>query len=172
MQHGPRGATFKKMVIRHAFPWDAEWLSALARRAKGSWGYPAEWLDAWADELTLTADYIDTHRVFIAEDDGQTVGVCALEDHDDRWELAHVWVEPARHGEGVGKMLVMEAVSVARSIRPDPITVTSDPNAAAFYEKLGARLTGSRPAPAPGSPERTLPIFEFSGHEDEAIHES
>lgn len=154
------------MVIRHAFPWDAEWLSALARRAKGSWGYPAEWLDAWADELTLTEDYIDHHRVFIAEDNGVTVGVCALEDHDDRWALEHVWVEPGRHGEGVGKMLVMEAVSVARSIRPDPITVKSDPNAAGFYSKLGAMQVDTIAAPAPGSPDRELPVFEFSGHEE------
>ncbi len=155
------------MVIRHAFPWDAEWLSALARRAKGSWGYPAEWLDAWADELTLTEDYISTHRVFIAEKDGQAVGVCALEDHDDRWALEHVWVEPSQHGFGVGKMLVEEAVAVARSIRPDPITVKSDPNASGFYEKLGAKHIDDIPAPAPGSPDRTLPVFEFAGREDD-----
>ena len=155
------------MVIRHAFPWDAEWLSALARRAKGHWGYPTEWLDAWADELTLTADYIDTHRVFIAEENGQTVGVCALEDHDDHWALEHVWVEPGRHGEGVGRMLVIEAVSVARSTRPgQPITVKSDPNAAGFYRKLGAVESGMIPAPAPGSPDRTLPLFEFPGTEE------
>jgi GNAT superfamily N-acetyltransferase len=153
------------MVIRHAFPWDADWLSALARRAKGSWGYPQEWLDAWADELTLTSDYISTHRVFIAEQDGQAVGVCALEDHFDHWALEHVWVEPAHHGSGVGKLLVLEAVSVARSNRNDPITVKSDPNAAGFYEKLGAVKVDEVPAPAPGSPDRMLPVFEFSGTE-------
>jgi GNAT superfamily N-acetyltransferase len=154
------------MVIRHAFPWDAEWLSALARRAKGSWGYPQEWLDAWTDELTLTEDYISTHRVFIAELAGEAVGVCALEDHGDRWELAHVWVEPGHHGAGVGKMLVQEAIAVARSTRPDPITVKSDPNASGFYQKLGAMEIGREPAPAPGSPDRTLPVFEFSGREE------
>ena len=154
------------MVIRHAFPWDADWLSALARRAKGHWGYPQEWLDAWADELTLTADYINTHRVFIAEKDGQAVGVCALEDQGDHWALEHVWVEPAYHGSGVGRLLVQEAVAVARSTRNDPITVKSDPNATGFYTRLGAVEIGSTPAPAPGSPDRTLPIFEFSGTEE------
>ena len=52
--------------IRAADPADAVPLSALAHRAKASWGYPSEWLVEWSEELTLTPEYLQAYEGFVA----------------------------------------------------------------------------------------------------------
>lgn len=46
--------------------------------------------------------------------------------------------------------------------RPGTVRVLSDPHAARFYERLGAQLVAHAPAPMPGAPDRSLPVYEFS----------
>ncbi|MEJ7810751.1 MAG: GNAT family N-acetyltransferase [Gemmatimonadaceae bacterium] len=144
-------------------------LSAIAREAKASWGYPPVWLAQWAPALTLDASYIARHRVYVAEGEGsdggeRVLGLCALADHGAAWSLEHVWVRRAAQGRGVGRLLVEHALAEARAgggVRP--VHVESDPHAAAFYAGLGARRIGAVAAPMPGAPARVLPIFEFDG---------
>jgi GNAT superfamily N-acetyltransferase len=147
--------------IRRATPADAGRLTALARAAKAHWGYPAEWLAAWDADLKITPEYVAAHRVFVAEFGGACAGVCALEDLGGRWALEHMWVDPALHGHGVGRALVRRALEAAAAARPGQVTVTSDPQAAGFYERLGAHRVGAVPAPMKGAPARELPVFEF-----------
>jgi GNAT superfamily N-acetyltransferase len=153
--------TGASLVVRRGEPAEAARLTEIARAAKAHWGYPAAWLAAWEGDLTLTPEYVAANRVFVAERDALVVGVCALEDHADRWLLEHVWVDPAHHGAGVGPALVGAALDAVRRVRPGVVMAAADPQAAGFYAHLGARPAGSIPAPAPGSPERTLPLFEF-----------
>ncbi len=136
-------------------------MTRLARAAKAHWGYPASWLETWASQLTLTGQYIDQHRVTVAHDDRNILGMCALEDHGDHWMLEHVWIEPSFHRRGVGRDLVRDALDAARRLGAVPVRLVSDPAARGFYERLGARLVGEEPAPMEGDPERTLPRMEF-----------
>ena len=150
-------------ALRSAIPDDAERLTVLARDAKAHWGYPNAWLDVWRDALTITPDYIHAHTVLVASLESEpelVLGMCALEDHGDHWQLAHLWVDPRAHGLGMGRALVRRALAIAGRRRPGSVVrVESDPNAAGFYRKLGARNVGSVPAPMDGDPARTLPIF-------------
>ena len=86
------------MVIRRATGDDADALTDLAHRAKAHWGYPASWMREWDPQLTIIPGYLEAHDVWLAERDGAIVGMCALEDRGARWNLEHVWVEPAVHG--------------------------------------------------------------------------
>ena len=72
-----------------------------------------------------------------------------------------MWVELAQHGGGIGQALVHHALRVARAHRPGVVEVKSDPHAAGFYERLGARQVGAVPASMDGAPARTLPLREF-----------
>jgi N-acetylglutamate synthase-like GNAT family acetyltransferase len=101
------------------------------------------------------------HDVWVAERDGAIVGMCALEDRTDRWNLEHVWVEPAVHGQGIGRALVEHALREAWNRRRDLVELLADPFATGFYERLGARHAGDIPAPMPGAKNRTLPRYEF-----------
>ena len=60
-----------RIEIRRATSSDSDRATALARRAKAHWGYPAEWLAVWDGELAITAADIDQHRTFVASLDGE-----------------------------------------------------------------------------------------------------
>lgn len=148
--------------IRRARPGEAHGLTALALRAKGSWGYPPEWMAAWRGELTITREYVTTHHVFVAEERGRLAAMVALEVAGAVGTLEHVWVEPDLQGAGLGRALVRYAMQVAGREGCARVTVVSDPGAAAFYEKLGAKRAGRVEAPMPGAAERVLPVFELA----------
>jgi len=146
-----------RIEIRRAQSTDSQRATDIARLAKAHWGYPAEWLDAWHDDLAITPDAIEKHRTFVASIDGVVVGVCQLQEGDVGAILEHVWVDPCCHGKGVGRALVEHATSAARGV----IAVVADPNAERFYIKLGAKRVGDVNAPMPGAPSRKLPLLEF-----------
>ena len=143
--------------IRRATPTDSARATELARRAKAHWGYPAEWLEAWSDDLMVTAEGIEKHATFVASLEGDVVGVCQLQQGDDHAMLEHVWVDPDSHGRGIGRALVEHVRGHAHGV----IAIVADPNAEAFYVKLGARRVGEVPAPMPGAPNRALPLMEM-----------
>jgi N-acetylglutamate synthase-like GNAT family acetyltransferase len=149
------------MIIRRATADDADALSDLAHRAKAHWGYPAHWMREWDAQLTIIPGYLELHEVWVSERDGVVIGMCALEDRGDRWNLEHVWVDPAAHGHGIGRALVLHALCEARRRHHGVVELLSDPFASGFYERLGARRAGDVPAPMPGARDRTLPRFEF-----------
>jgi GNAT superfamily N-acetyltransferase len=148
--------------LRSALPGDAPRLTELARRAKAHWGYPADWLAAWEPELTIEPGYLTEHRVLVAESNGVLVGMCALEDRGSWWALEHAWVDPEQAGKGIGRGLVEAVLALAQSLRPGRVLVEADPNAAGFYQRLGATQVGVVPASMPGAPDRVLPVFEFT----------
>jgi N-acetylglutamate synthase-like GNAT family acetyltransferase len=147
--------------IRRATFDDADALTDLAHRAKAHWGYPAAWMRHWDAQLTILPGYLEMHDVWVAERAGAIVGMCALEDRGDRWNLEHVWVDPSVHGQGIGRALVLHALDDAWSRRRTLVELLADPYATGFYEKLGARRAGDVPAPMPGAKDRTLPKYEF-----------
>lgn len=148
--------------IRRACADDSARLSLLARNAKASWGYPAEWLELWRTDLTLTPSYIESHFVLAAEIEDTVVGVCALDDRVEGCELEHVWVDPAEQGKGIGRALVEKALARARAVKAGKVRVLSDPFAENFYACMGARKVAEIPASMPGVPQRVLPLLEFT----------
>jgi len=140
---------------------DAKALSDLAQRAKAHWGYPAEWLQLWNGELTISGDYLLANRSFVAESGGKKVGLCVLEIQGKHAELGHVWVAPECHRRGIGTALVARALEAAAKAGVRSVTILSDPFAEGFYVRLGARKLREQAAPMPGMPERVMPVMEF-----------
>jgi ribosomal protein S18 acetylase RimI-like enzyme len=136
-------------------------LTRLAHDAKASWGYPAEWLRAWREDLTITAEYVRLNHVLVADTGDGLAGVAALEHVRGEAVLEHVWVAPRHQRQGIGEALLRQALAVASQAGDRVVRVTSDPQALGFYERLGGRLAGNLPAPMPGMPERTLPVLEL-----------
>ncbi|MGN6185888.1 MAG: GNAT family N-acetyltransferase [Thermoanaerobaculia bacterium] len=149
-----------RIEIRRATPNDAVRATEIARIAKAHWGYPADWLAAWEEDLTIRDADIERHATFVASLDGEVVGVCQLQRSDEHVFLEHVWVDPRAHRRGVGTALVQHAQGASRGV----IAIVADPNAEPFYLRLGARRVGEVAAPMPGAPERTLPLMELEGN--------
>src|SRR5262249_10105290 len=148
-------------LIRRATADETDALTDLAHRAKAHWNYPPAWMRQWDAQLTILPGYLELHDVWVVERSGAVVAMCALEDRGDRWNLEHVWVEPALHGQGIGRALVQRALHEAWSRRRDVVELLADPFATGFYERLGARRAGHVAAPMPGARDRTLPRYEF-----------
>ena len=129
-------------LFRRAHPQDAAALTQIALTAKQSWGYPDEWMAEWRADLTITPGYIGSSPVWVAEVDGTVAGFLGLVQSDGHWYLEHLWVLPSFHGRGLGRALFDEAVRLARAAGATELHIKSDPNAEAFYLKMGAVRTG------------------------------
>ena len=77
----------------------------------------------------------------------------------DTVDLDKLFVEPHRIRTGVGRALLGHAITEARRRRAKRLTILSDPYAAGFYERNGARLIGE--APSDAIPCRLLPLYEI-----------
>ena len=147
------------VTYRRAEPADAAALGAIARSAKAHWGYPVEWLDAWAPELTVAPRFLERHPAWVAEAEGEPVGFAAVRQTSGRCELEHLWVSPSAQGHGIGEELFSLAFKESRA-RGLPLVVESDPHAAGFYEHLGGQRIGVVLSEVLGT-RRELPLFEF-----------
>lgn len=94
----------------------------------------------------MVADYVSRGRVFVAEADGEIVGVGALiRTRPATMELVNVAVRPDRQGRGLGKAIVRAAIEMARAsgVRTLELgTGNSGVGALALYQKMGFRIVG------------------------------
>lgn len=127
------------LVIRRARPGEADALTDLCRAAKRHWGYPPEWLAAWAEDLQVTEAFIAEQLVAVGEWRGRAVGFYGLRRAGPAWHLEHLWLEPAHIGRGWGRALFTAAVVEARRLGARELQLKADPHAEAFYLRMGAR---------------------------------
>jgi GNAT superfamily N-acetyltransferase len=142
--------------IRRAMPDEADQLTALAHAAKRHWNYPQEWIDSWAFDLTLTPQFIATNEVFVAIIAEAIAGCSALVVDEHLAQLEHMWIYPKQMGRGVGRALFEHVLRRAGELGFSRLELSADPNAEAFYERMGAKRIGDVPADILGQP-RILP---------------
>ena len=128
-------------------------LEALQRRSSMHQPMYRAQLEAHPDAIELPTEQIDAGHVRVAEQNGAILGfLVLLERNDAECELDGLFVEPDRMRGGVGRCLVNEAVSMARSREAARIVVVANPQATAFYEAVGFTTVGesqTRFGPAP-----------------------
>jgi GNAT superfamily N-acetyltransferase len=143
-------------MIRKAFKENSETLTQIAHEAKRHWGYPEHWIKHWEADLTITPEFIENNQVYVAEVDGEIRGFYALCVIDDKAELEHMWVQTAYIGTGIGKDLFLDAMERAAKMNVSEVELSADPNAAGFYERMGATKIGDVDSEIDGKP-RKLP---------------
>lgn len=153
----------RDILIRTAGPGEANALTALVRRSKEHWGYDDAFMTLSALSLRVRTEVIAAGHVFVASDaDAPSValGVAQLAPLvDGVVDLDKLFVDPPAIGTGVGALLLAHAVKVARQRGARRMTILADPNAAPFYEKMGARFL--RMAPSDAIPGRELPLYDI-----------
>lgn len=143
------------MIIRRARLDEAAALTALARRSKAHWGYPADLMEKFAPELVIDADRVGRHEVWVLQDRRDRVLGFHRAAPGDPAILEDLWVTPEAIGSGHGRRLWKHAVGVARASGADAMELDADPNAVPFYERMGARRIGETPSTV--VPGRALP---------------
>ena len=147
-------------VIR-ARPEHAARLTHIAHVAKSYWGYPAQWIELWHNQLTISSRFIMANDVYVAvDDDGVILGFYALAGAGPRLTLDHLWVLPQCFGGGVGRRLFEHAAQHARELGARTVEIESDPNAEGFYQKMGAETVGEVTYELEGMP-RCLPLMVY-----------
>lgn len=145
------------MLIRRAEEQDASALSAIAMAAKAHWPYTAAQLEAWRDDLTISAELIASAPTYVAELEGEIAGFYSLIHEGQTWSLEHLWVAPDQMRRGIGRALLSHAMDFAARSGAASIAVDADPYAEPFYIACGARRVGAITAPVEGDPARQRP---------------
>jgi GNAT superfamily N-acetyltransferase len=133
---------------------EAAALSALCVRSNG---------DAFVPSQSLSSAQIAAGDVWVATGaDGGIAGVVVLNagDRADTLDLDKLFIEPRHIRAGFGRILLTHAIDEARRRGARRLTILSDPYAAAFYERNGARLVGETSSDA--IPGRSLPLYEIN----------
>jgi len=151
----------KKMNIRPAQEHEAEALSALALQAKAHWGYSADTIESWREDLSISGDTIASRPTFVATVGDGIAGFYSLAPSTQSWKLDHLWVLPQLMDRGIGRALVAHALETAVRGGASCVTVDADPNAESFYLACGAERCGEVPAPISGRPKRVRPQLTF-----------
>jgi len=144
--------------IATAIPAEADALTEIAIAAKGHWGYPAHWMARWRSVLTVTPEFIAAHETYAARTTERIVGFYALRHEDGVLHLEDLFVLPEAIGQGVGRALFRHAQGRARELGFAYLQIQSDPNAAGFYERMGAERVGTN-FTLLDSRRRDLPLF-------------
>lgn len=130
------------VMIRPASLEEAQTLTQIALDAKRHWGYPEDWIKHWEADLTVSPEFIRDNQVYVYEREGDVLGFYALCINRHKAELEHMWVTPAAIGTGIGKELFLDAMERAAALEVREIEISADPNAAGFYERMGASQIG------------------------------
>jgi len=139
---------------------DAETLTQIAHAAKRHWGYPESWIAVWRDVLTMRPEFIDGNISSCAIEADRPVGFYVLTTEGDGIHLDHLWVLPEAMGRGIGRALFEHAMAQAKSAGFGSIKIEADPNAERFYQRMGARRTGTAIGAVEGT-RRELPLMEY-----------
>jgi len=148
--------------IRPARPEEASRLSELCVRSKAVWGYDRGFMTLAQTALEVDPEQIKLGDVWVATAaDGSIAGVVALgaSEQPNTLDLDKLFVEPQQIRTGVGRALIAHAIDEARRRGAKRLTILSDPYAAGFYERNGARLIGQ--APSDAIPGRSIPLYEI-----------
>lgn len=136
-----------KGLIRALRIEELDFVSGLAVRSKGHWGYSQDFLDACKEELSITpCEFHNSKFHFrVMEHKNRIIGyyaVCHLD--PNTYELDALFVEPAFIGKGVGKKLMDHAKALVTELAGTKITLQAEPRAEPFYLKAGAHIVGKK----------------------------
>ena len=148
------------MEITRARPDDAETLTQIAHAAKRHWGYPETWIAAWRDILTMRPEFIAANVAYIAVENARPVGFYVLTKEPDGLHLDHLWILPSSMGRGIGRALFEHAAAEVKRLGFRSMKIEADPNAEAFYKRMGAVRLGTSTSEICGE-RRELPRLEL-----------
>ncbi|MFY1045911.1 GNAT family N-acetyltransferase [Chryseobacterium sp. GP-SGM7] len=147
------------MEIIKATPSDNEVLTNITKLSKAYWGYSKEQMESWAEDLTITKDYIKKNEVYKLIVEKSVVGYYSyFIEENNHVKLDNLFILPEYVGKGFGKILMTDFLNKIKELKIKNITLEADPNAEKFYERFGFIKTGQIET---SIKDRFLPIMEL-----------
>jgi GNAT superfamily N-acetyltransferase len=112
-------------------------------------------MEACRGELSFEPRDLELTPIAVAELNGKSIGVAQIRVVDGEAALLKLFVEPKALRSGTGRALLAWATDVAKKLGATRLTIDADPDAAAFYRRMGACDVGQ--APSGSIPGRMLP---------------
>jgi ribosomal protein S18 acetylase RimI-like enzyme len=128
------------MKIRHGTGDDLEQVRQLRERWNAESPPPPLWADVgWEANRAEVERAVAANALFLAEEDGATLGFVTawLEDHVAR--IGDLYVTEAGRRHGTGRALVEAVIENLRARGARHVLLNANPDAVAFYERLGFR---------------------------------
>ncbi|MBN1201646.1 MAG: GNAT family N-acetyltransferase [Anaerolineae bacterium] len=118
--------------------------------------YAPNLIEQWIKNRTPEGYYpgIDRREMYVCEINGQVIGF----GHAVPGEIAAIFVHPAHIRQGIGTLLLLYGLALARRDHPGPIRLQATLNAQAFYEHFGFKATKHTSVPGHGI---KLPVVEM-----------
>jgi GNAT superfamily N-acetyltransferase len=133
-----------KIIIRTAIMAEQQALEAVQLRASLTNDGDRNALLANPDAIRIPLEQLAAGRVFVAELNGETLGLSAIEPRvDGQTELDALFVEPKIRRHGVGRLMVEYCAEVARKQGSTALHVIGNPHAEDFYLACGFEQTGT-----------------------------
>ena len=131
------------MILRRAVPADTAALRALMATSNG---YERPAARAMIVAFAQTWSVPDgPHEVWLTEDGGAVVGFYALIPHGADQELDLFFTANAAQGAGLGRRLFEAMAKRVRALGASSVVISSNPEAAGFYRRMGAVDVGVTP---------------------------
>lgn len=153
------GVTRMNVTIRRAALDDASTLTSIALASKAVWGYDESFMEQCREELTITADYIRSSEVYVAELGERIAGFYGLTVDEPDGVLDYLYVSPDMLRHGIGRKIWDHILQTARFSHVKTLSIDAEPNAENFYRAMGAERIGLTPS---GSiPGRFIPLLQL-----------
>lgn len=149
--------------IRSAHPEEAEMLSELAWLSQSYWDYSLEQMGDFSAILSVTQEFLEQNPTYLIENEalGEVIGFYSLEQESGgQWWLRRLWVAPAHIGTGIGQLLFLHACELAETMGAEKLCILSDPNAEAFFVRMGAECVGEKKERY-GAADFLMPVLEI-----------
>ncbi len=131
------------MIVRRANPGDTRVLRELMTASNGYERAAARaMIVAYAGGWSVPDA---EHEVWVAEEGAAVLGFYALIPHGDDQELDLFFTDNAAQGAGLGRRLFGHMVDRARALGAGRVVISSNPEAAGFYRRMGAVDVGVSP---------------------------
>lgn len=117
-------------------------LSELAYNSEAYWNYDSKYMNQFRQFYNVNEAFIKTNPVFVLETDGHTVGFFGLRQNGNEWELEFFYIAVQFIGRGSGRLLWNALLQKCRELHIDRFGFVTSPQAAGFYEKMGAKVIG------------------------------
>lgn len=149
-----------------ASPEHAEFLTQLAMRANATYGYRTVTDEEARHVFEVTEEHFNNGIIRIMKGPSGIMGFYGLvlsrtKNGKELNLLSHLFLAPKYIGNGHGRTLFLEAMRVAKEeLHWEALQWESDPNAAGFYQKMGAKKIGENPCPL--DPNQRAPVFVYT----------